>query len=48
MKKCFEEWPERTSDRFKRDQKDLLIAEDMTRREFLRAGVGLAAFISGI
>jgi hypothetical protein len=32
----------------KRDRKDLLIAGDMTRREFLRAGVGLAAVATGL
>ena len=32
----------------KGDRKDLLIVEDMTRREFLRAGVGLAAVASGL
>lgn len=32
----------------KGDGKDLLIAEDMTRREFLRAGVGLGGVASGL
>jgi len=33
---------------FRGDRKDLFIAEDMSRREFLKAGVGFAAVVSGL
>lgn len=40
--------PMKTSPGSKGDRKDLLIAEDMTRRKFLKAGVGFAAIVSGL
>jgi hypothetical protein len=38
-----EEWLERLEIVRREDRKDLVIAKDMTRREFLRTGIGLAA-----
>jgi hypothetical protein len=48
MKKTFEEWSVRFETAQKGDRKSLLFAQDMTRREFLRAGLGLATAASGI
>jgi len=38
----------KNSSGFEGERKDFLIAEDMTRREFFKAGVGLAAVASGL
>ena len=48
MKKWFEEWPEHVERFLREDRKEPLVATDMTRREFLRMGVGLVAVASGL
>jgi len=48
MKKWSEELPEQLQLVLRRDRQDLWIAEDITRREFLKVGVSLAAAASGL
>ena len=48
MKRWFEEGPERLQIFLRGSEKKFCLMKTMTRRQFLKAGVGLAAFASGL